>query len=308
MRVFRAIAAAVAVLSVTAAGAGAQSFAGGDISTARAGFGLSLALGENELLVGEPNNSSRPGEIHIFRPGPSGWERAGGLTAPDAEPSDGFGQKLFLSGNTLFVGVPSAEGNRGTVHVFERAGDGWSHSGELTGDDLEGVNRFGTAIAATGEFAFVSAPVQNQAAGAVYVFRRSAAGWTQAGKLTTDSAAVQPLFGNALAAADGTLFVSAPGVNENRGQVTIFSQDAATGEWTSAGMLPTPEVDANSRFGWAMTHADGTLIVSAPAANDETGAAYAFRQSDGAWTQQAQLSPPSPAPNTVFGIQLASDG
>src|SRR5690606_26299247 len=179
MKDFCGIAAAVAVLGVTAAGAATQSLPGGEISTARAGFGLALALGEDELFVGEPNNSTRPGEIHIFSRGADGWAPSGRLTAPDAEASDGFGQRILLAGNTLFVAVPSYENNRGTVHVFEREAGGWSHTAELAGSDMAGMNRFGTAIATTGEFAFVSAPLQQQGAGAVYVFRRGPDGWTE---------------------------------------------------------------------------------------------------------------------------------
>ena len=309
MKDFCGIAAAVAVLGVTAAGAAAQSLPGGEISTARAGFGLALALGEDELFVGEPNNSTRPGEIHIFSRGADGWAPSGRLTAPDAEASDGFGQRILLAGNTLFVAVPSYENNRGTVHVFEREAGGWSHTAELAGSDMAGMNRFGTAIATTGEFAFVSAPLQQQGAGAVYVFRRGPDGWTEAAKLTADSAVAQAVFGNALATDGNHLFISSPGVNENRGEVLVYSLDEQTGSWTRTGRLPTPELDANSRFGWAMTTTDGALVVTAPIVNQATGAAYVFRpDSDGSWMQQEQLSSPDAAPQAMFGIQIASDG
>ena len=309
MRVFGGIAAAIALVGTTAAGAAAQSLAGGDVSAARAGFGLSLALGENELLIGEPNNSSRPGEIHVFRRSAEGWEPAGRLSAADGKPSDGFGHRLVLAGNTLFVGAPAHEGNRGTVYVFERTANGWSQTAELLGADLEGVNRFGTAIAVSGDFAFVSAPAQDGATGAVYVFRRGAEGWTQTAKLKADSAAQRMVFGNALAADRGHLFVSAPGYNANRGRVGVYALDEQTGEWKAHGTLPSPELEGNARFGWAMTVADGTVIVSAPTANSATGTAYSFRQgADGSWAQQAQLAPDPAAPNTVFGIQLAADG
>jgi choice-of-anchor B domain-containing protein len=309
MRVFRGIAAALAVLGVTAADARAQSLAGGDVSIVRAGFGLSLALGENELFVGEPNNSTRPGEVYIYRRGATGWEEAGRLSAADAEPSDGFGANLVLAGSTLFVGVPAHEENRGTVYVFERGAGGWSQTATLAGDDLEGGNRFGTAIAATGDFAFVSAPAQQQATGAVYVYRRANGSWTQVAKLTADSAAERTAFGNAIATDGVRLFVSAPGVNENRGEVTIFALDAETGEWSGTGTLPTPELVANARFGWAIEVSEGTVVVSAPTVENATGAVYAFRQADdGSWTRQAQLASAMPAPNTGFGAGLDAHG
>jgi hypothetical protein len=309
MRVFRGIAAALAVLGVAAADAGAQSLAGGDVSSARAGFGLALALGENELFIGEPNNSTRPGVIYVYRRGASGWVETAQLTAPEAEPSDGFGQNLVLHGSTLFVGVPSYEENRGIVYVFERSATGWSKTWELAGDDLADVNRFGTAIAVSGDFVFVSAPAQAQGTGAVYVFRREFDGWDQAGKLTADSAAQRTSFGAAVAADGDRLFVGAPAVNENRGAVTVFARDPSTNQWNSTGLLPAPELEPNSRFGMAMTAANGTVIVSAPVVDGATGVAYAFRQADdGAWAQTAELAPEPAVPNTVFGIKLDADG
>ncbi|MBR9991400.1 MAG: choice-of-anchor B family protein [Gemmatimonadetes bacterium] len=309
MRVFRCIAAALVVTGIAAADVRAQSLAGGEVSGARAGFGLSLALGENELFIGEPNNSTRPGQVYVYRRGPAGWEESARLSASDAEPSDGFGQKVVVEGNTLFVGVPASEENRGTVYVFERSSAGWAQTGQLTGDDLEGTNRFGSAIAATSDYAFISAPAQEQGTGAVYVFRRSASGWVQTAKLFADSVAPRSTFGSAVTVQGGHLFVSAPGINQNRGVVSIYSHDTQTGAWNSAGTLPTPELGANSRFGWAITSADGSVIVSAPGANSVTGTAYTFRQAaDGTWSQQAQLSPDDAAPNTIFGIQVAADG
>ena len=309
MRVFRGIAAALAVLGLAAADARAQSLAGGDVSSARAGFGLALALGEDELFIGEPNNSTRPGVIYVYRRGASGWQETAQLTAPDAEPSDGFGQNLVLDGSTLFVGVPSHEENRGIVHVFERSATGWSRTWTLEGADLPGVNRFGTAIAVSGDFVFVSAPAEDQGTGAVYVFHRDFDGWDRVTKLTADSAATRTSFGAAVAADGDRLFVGAPAVNQNRGAVTVFAREPSTNQWSSTGLLPAPELEPNSRFGMAMTASNGTVIVSAPVADEATGVAYAFRQAeDGTWTQTAELAPEPAEPNTVFGIKLDADG
>jgi choice-of-anchor B domain-containing protein len=309
MKSARVTAAVLALFALSAAAAHAQSLAGAGIPAARAGFGLSLAIGEDELFIGEPDNSTRPGLVHIYRRGASGWEEADQLRADDGKPSDGFGQQLVLAGSTLFVGVPSHVENRGTVFVFERGANGWSQTGQLTGDDLDGINRFGTSIAANDDLVFVSAPAQQQATGAVYVFRRGAEGWTQTAKITADSAVARSQFGNAVAISGGSVLISAPGLNENRGQVTVFELDPQTSEWSATSTLPAPELQPNDRFGWAVRAAGDVVVVSAPVTAGATGAAYTFRRvGDGSWSQQARLGPETATPNTVFGITLAFDG
>ncbi|HEX6132805.1 MAG TPA: choice-of-anchor B family protein [Longimicrobiales bacterium] len=308
MEHLRGIAAALAFAAATAAGAGAQTLTGGSVPAARAGFGLSLALGENELFIGEPNNRTRPGLVHIYRRTSGGWERAAELHATGGEPGDGFGQQIVLDGNALFVGVPARDGNRGTAYVFERRGADWTQVAQLTPGDLDTRGRFGAAIAVNGDVALIAAPGQQNAAGAVYVFSRSGGVWTQSAKLVADSITPRAGFGTAIALAGDVALIGSPGLSENRGRVSVFSR-AASGTWMSSGDLDAPGLEPNDRFGWSIRAADGIALVSAPMANGSVGAIYTYApRADGAWMRRGEVRPETAAPNTAFGMVTSFDG
>ncbi|NNK64251.1 MAG: hypothetical protein HKO98_13715, partial [Gemmatimonadetes bacterium] len=96
-------------------------------ATAQSGsFGNAILVDGDALIVGEPNNTFRPGTVYLYRKQGGAWVESGRLTAPDAERSDGFGALLASSGSTLFVA-----GRDGRVHAFERSGDGWAHASVL---------------------------------------------------------------------------------------------------------------------------------------------------------------------------------
>ena len=72
MRLIRALSVAVA-LAALALPALAQS----------SGFGLSVIVDGDELIVGEPNNSFRPGTVYIYRRAGDEWVESAQLRAPE---------------------------------------------------------------------------------------------------------------------------------------------------------------------------------------------------------------------------------
>ncbi len=110
-------------LAVMAALAILASLAGplGPVPLVGQGFGSSVLVGEDEILVGEPTSEREPGSVRVFRAG--NWAEIQALYAPDAAVRDRFGAALAGDGSWLFVGAPGA----GAVHVFER-GTEWLHA------------------------------------------------------------------------------------------------------------------------------------------------------------------------------------
>ena len=127
-------------------------------------FGNSLVVGDGELIVGEPNNTFRPGIVYVYRRSGGAWQEAAQLRAPDAERSDGFGSSLARTGSTLFVAQVG-----GRIHVFERTGGSWTSTGVLEPEGLTGFERgcnyngycdtdLGIALAAEGDWLLVGDP------------------------------------------------------------------------------------------------------------------------------------------------------
>jgi hypothetical protein len=115
----------------------------------------------------------------------------------------GMSVALSANGNTAIVGGWSDNGKTGAAWVFTRSGSVWTQQGKkLVGIDAVGSARQGMSVAlsADGNTAIVGGPGDNPwdrsvpfglgAAGAAWVFTRSADVWTQQGNKLVSTGAV----------------------------------------------------------------------------------------------------------------------
>jgi FG-GAP repeat protein len=277
------------------------------------GFGYSVALSGDTLVVGAPWESSNAtgvngnqsdnsalyaGAVYVFTRTAGVWTQQAYLKASNTDAGDNFGINVTLVGDTLAVGA------------YEEA------------SNATGVN---------GNEADNSAPL----AGAVYVFTRTAGAWTQQAYLKASNGG--GLFGYTLAlAGEDTLAVGAPwegsnatGVNGNdadtsaplAGAVYVFTRTA--GAWTQQAYLKASNTDAGDRFGQGLAIDGDTLVAgarfeasAASGVNGDqsdnsapiAGAVYVFTRTAGAWTQQAYLKPSNAGANQNFGGSVAIAG
>ena len=66
-------------------------------------FGNSVIIDGDALLIGEPNNSFRPGMVYVYGKTGSEWAETTILTAPDAERADGLSQTTRSLSQTAAV-------------------------------------------------------------------------------------------------------------------------------------------------------------------------------------------------------------
>ncbi|MGI8604110.1 MAG: FG-GAP repeat protein [Verrucomicrobiales bacterium] len=172
------------------------------------------------------------------------------------------------------------------------------------------------------------------AAGAVYVFVRSAGVWTQQAYLKPAAVGTTQRsdgFGVSVAISRDTVVVGAngedsstTGVNSTPNESASFSGAAyvfvrSTGVWRQQAYLKPAAVgtrQADDRFGYSVAVSGDTVVVGAYAEDSsttgvnstpnesatESGAAYVFVRSAGVWTQQAYLKP------AAVGTSQRSDG
>ena len=88
---------------------------------------------------------------------------------------------------------------------------------------------------------------------------------------------------------DGKVLVGEPSNFHQPGIVYEYTKNGTT--WEQSAMLSAPDGEIGNNFGSAFS-ADGEMIlVGAPGANDERGAAYLFEMnSNGEWTEAGQLA------------------
>lgn len=183
------------------------------------------------------------------------------------------------------------------------------------------ARRFGRALAASedGAVVVVGAPDDGSVhpqGGAAHVFTRTAGGYAQSALLRPSVHGPLDQFGSHVAiSADGTrIAVGAPGAGvSDTGGVFVFVQ--VGGVWTEeAALSPMGAQNADEISPVALDGAGLTLLVGSP--NDSTttcvgcGAAFVFVRSGTAWTEQAALISPAPAPFEKMGwsVSLSRDG
>jgi hypothetical protein len=220
---------------------------------------------------------------------------------------DEFGYSVAVSGNTMVVGAAfeasSATGvngnqsdngaaNSGAAYVFVRTGTTWTQQAYLKASNSGADDRFGAAVAVSGDTIVVSAPEESSAAtgvdgdqasnaapqsGAVYVFVRNGSTWTQQAYLKASNAEAHDWFGIAVAVSGSTIVVgasseasAATGVNgdgssnaaPNSGAAYVFTSTA--GVWSQQAYLKASNTESTDLFGTAVGISGDTLIVGAP--------------------------------------------
>ncbi len=266
------------------------------------GYNVALSGDGNTALVGavfaDVGGNADQGAAYVFVRSGTIWSQQAKLTVADGRAKDYFGRAVALSedGNTALVGAYGADiggnANQGTAYVFVRSGATWSQQAKLTASDGAADDRFGGAVALSkdGNTALVGASYVdvggNDNQGAVYVFVRSGANWSQQAKLTAADGQAKDYFGRAVAlSGDGnTALVGATladiGGNANQGAAYIFVRSGAT--WRQQIRLTAPDGAENWWFGHSVAVArnGSTAIVGAPVANvggnAGQGAVYVF--------------------------------
>ncbi|MDC0598317.1 FG-GAP repeat protein [Gammaproteobacteria bacterium] len=301
------------------------------------------------------NSASGSGAVYVFSRSGAVWAQQAYLKASNAEEFDQFGISLSLSGDgsTLAVGAHREDGaatgvdgdetdnsadSSGAVYVFSRSGVVWAQQAYLKASNTEINDFFGLslslssdgntlAVGANGEDSSATGvggdETDNSASrsGAVYLFSRSGAAWSQQTYLKSSNTEAEDFFGRNLSlSSDGsTLAVgayqedsSATGVNGNEadntasasGAVYVFSHSGTV--WTQQAYVKASNTDTNDQFGLSVSlSSDGNALAvgaifegsAATGVNgDETdnsadfsGAVYMFSRSGAVWSQQAYL-------------------
>lgn len=300
----------------------------------------------------------------------------GYIKASNTGKDDNFGGRVALSadGQTLVVGAPressaatgvdgdqgdnSAE-SAGAVYVYTRAGARWTQQAYIKASNTEARDEFGSSVAlsADGQILVVGARGESSTAngidgdqgdnmadgaGAVYVYARVGAVWTQQAYIKASNSGINDGFGGSVAlSADGQTLVvgawgedsAATGIDGNQNDNTFVNSGAVyvyarTGEvWAQQAYIKASNTGANDFFGDSVAlSADGkTLVVGAVRessavtgvngiqddnSNADSGAVYVYARAGGVWMQQAYIKASNTSSHDYFGasVVLSANG
>ena len=274
-------------------------------------YGGSVAVGGDQVLVGEPGAAALPGVVYVYGPAGGGWTEVGRLgVSPMTGPPDGFGTAIDAEGELAIIGAPRWENSAGLVFVFRADGrGGWSEAGRLAPGASAEDARFGAAVALDGNVALVAAPGEDDGAGAVHLFVRSGSEWSHRGRFRPDGAGQG--FGTRLALDGDLALVATAASREAPTEVHAVQLDAASGSFTALGPIAVPEeLGGQSGFGSSFAIRGNLAAVGAPSAVPGHGAVltFAFDSGSNSWRRDASLAPFSGGVRSRFGSAIGFDG
>ena len=237
----------------------------------------------------------------------------------------------------------------GAAYVFTRSGETWSQQAYLKASNTDAGDKFGDVVAISGDTIVVGVALEDSSAtgvngsqgnnsaadaGAAYVFTRSGETWSQQAYLKASNTDAGDLFGFSVAIEADTLLVGAIREDSrfpedesnnqytNSGAAYLFARSGDT--WTQQTYLKASNVQKSDNFGDKLGISGDMLVVSATGeASNATGvdgdqlnnsipnagAVYVFALRDAAWSQKAYLKQfPSGQGQDDFGASLAISG
>ncbi|MFN4253882.1 MAG: T9SS type A sorting domain-containing protein [Saprospiraceae bacterium] len=224
-------------------------------------FGVSVAQSGSLALVGANGHNNNRGAAYFFD-GANAWAQGQKLTASDAATGDGFGTSISLTSDYALIGAPNKAGYMGAAYVFRKGypmPGQWGQIKKLVPADGAANDKFGTSVALSNDYAYVSAVKASSGVGAVYVFHKDVGGkdnWGQVGKYTATGGANGDQFGYNVAA-DGEYMAAAANLADlssptraDAGKLYIFTGEgcpdvprAADGATSrSQGLVAAPTV------------------------------------------------------------------
>ena len=182
-------------------------------------FGEAVSLDENTLAVGAPAHSHSgvrfAGAVYIFVREGNKWEQQAKLITDDPGKAAKFGSSVSLTFNTLVVGAPLHDTERGkdagAAYIFVRNGGRWKQQARLISKDTEAADRFGTGVATTGRSAIIGAPFRPEGApgsGAAYSFISVDGKWEEKEKVIPDDTGQKINYGLWVAMSGNMVIVS----------------------------------------------------------------------------------------------------
>jgi uncharacterized protein (TIGR03437 family) len=282
-------------------------------------FGQSVAVSGDTVVVGTYHESSNAtgvngdqsnnlalgsGAAYVFVRNGSTWAQEAYLKASNTDQGDAFGWSVAVSGNTVVVGAWRESSNAtgvngdqannsapvsGAAYVFVRDGATWSQQAYLKASNAGADDRFGDAVAVSGDTIVVGAPGEDSNAtgangdqtndsapgsGAAYVFVRTGTTWTQQAYLKASNTGEGDGFAS-VAVSGGTVVVGATGEGSNAtgvngdqtnnsapgsGAAYVFVRSGSI--WTQQAYLKASNTEAGDSFGRVAVSGD-TVVVGA---------------------------------------------
>ena len=215
-------------------------------------FGRSVAISGNYAIVGaisgDYDNGYDSGSAYIFELSNGTWSQKQKLLASDAAYNDRFGESVAISGNYAIVGAYGNDDNgndSGAAYIYELSNGTWSQKQKLLASDAATGDKFGDAVAISGNYAIVGAITgkdnNGNSSGSAYIFELSNGTWTQKQKLLASDAASYDYFSFSVAISSNYAIVGAHYGKDNNGNSSGSAYIFEVSGGGNGGSVPAEE-------------------------------------------------------------------
>ncbi len=260
-------------------------------------FGSVVDISANKAIVGAHLDGKDQSCLYIFQKENNLWEQVAELFLDNSNFFDESSIAAAIDNNVAVVGLQWSDVNdsaaQGIAYVFEE-GSTWQQIAELTPDDGQTGDLFGSSVALSGNTIIVGAQGMNtkddgEAQGAAYIFTKKAGTWQQTTKLQAGTNKTFDSFGSAVAI-DGSIAAVADklyGVDGKDALGAVYVYKEQGNNWTHIATLTAEDEKVNSSFGSAVAINGNTIVVGAEGYNYgnqvSQGAVYIFKLKDSGW-------------------------
>jgi hypothetical protein len=294
------------------------------------GFGYSVAVSGNTLVVGAPFASDaceNCGAAYVYTAVNGDWAnltQVATLTAPPGHGTGGgFGSPVAISGNTIAVGGWDAERQEAATYVYVNPSGNAALTAELTTsveteDEVESIGIEGGTIVV----GIPEASVGAHGEGAAFVYVEPPTGWVNmtetAELLSTD---LNTYFGQSAAISGRNIVVGAfeakvGGVQQGAAYLFVEPATGWSGTWEPTTTFQASNGTRNAAFGASISISGETVAVGAPdevvGFADNEGAVYMFTRPSSGWpktmTETAELAPSAAKAGGELGWSVALSG
>jgi choice-of-anchor B domain-containing protein len=181
------------------------------------GFGSSLAMAGERLLVGAPRAMRETGAVFTYRlqqgsgeSGDASWTQEGQLLPFDGTSGHSFGDAIAFDGSGVWVGASEAGNYAGALYRFtwNAEQEAWTGTERIGHDDAGKDTQLGASLAATENLVATGLSGADYGAGRLAVYTRSEDGstWTASPALAPDTSSdLEAITGKEHECTDGSI-------------------------------------------------------------------------------------------------------
>ena len=274
------------------------------------GWGRSLVLSGDTLLVGHPEEPSPGGAVYIWTRNANGtWTNSQSFITETNTVK--FGAQMAYDGTKLVVSDPLFDNGvvltpgvdiLGSLFVYTGSGSTWTLEQKIDGTNYSHEKLGLLSVAIDGDLIAAGSP--GSGGGYVNTYVKNSA-WVEAGTLTSpitiapgSGGAAQ--FGKSLVLEGTELFVGMPGHifagggSNRNGSVHLYSYTGTA--WGLSYSLTPPATTTNyANFGWSIAKSGDNILIGAPKQDNAllgSGAAYYYKLIGGTWVEVQEITEP----------------